>query len=64
MISLYLQRYLHIFPINFHLYPLNLKTKLGIQYESETLDINKVCFAKEPNIPNIDEESRKISKRY
>ena len=30
--------------------------KLGLQYEPENLDVNKVCFAKELDIPSIHEK--------
>ena len=32
---------------------------VGFQYEPESLDVNKVCFEKEPDISKTSEKSRK-----
>ena len=32
---------------------------IGFQYETVSLDVNKVCFEEEQDIPNTREKSRK-----
>ena len=39
-------------------------TSVGFEYEPVTLDVNKVCFKEEQDIPNTREKSRKKIKRY
>ena len=34
-----------------------MEIKLGLQYEPENLDVNKVCFTKQLDIPSTHEES-------
>ena len=34
------------------------------EYEPVSLDVNKVCFAEEHDIPNTHEKLKKKSKRY
>ena len=33
---------------------------VGFQYEAVSLEVNKVCFNEEQNIPNMHEQSSKI----